>query len=177
SSIGAEREGQSLIWLLTRPLPRSAVYLGKLLATLPWALGFNLAGFALICLAAGPVGQRAFALYWPAVAAGTLAFTALFHLIGAVFRRPAVVALLYAFFIEALVGDLPGTLKRVSISYYTRCLMYHEARGQGVELEDSAVFVPVSPETAWAVLLGATVALTLVGMAVFARSEYRDDAG
>src|SRR5262249_39794845 len=38
-AIGGEREAQSLVWLLTRPLPRSTIYLAKFIAVLPWSLG------------------------------------------------------------------------------------------------------------------------------------------
>ena len=39
----------------------------------------------------------------------TLTFCALFYLIGAFFRRPAVLALVYAFFLEVIIGNMPGT--------------------------------------------------------------------
>src|SRR5262249_7792002 len=51
-ALGGERESQGMIWLLTRPLSRPAIYLAKFLAVLPWCLALNLGGFALICLAA-----------------------------------------------------------------------------------------------------------------------------
>src|SRR5439155_17374495 len=122
-ALGREREQRNLVWTLTRPLPRPAVYLGKFVALLPWCLVLNLAGFGLICLAGGEPGRAALGLYWPAVVMGTVAFAALFHLMGALFRRPAVVAILYAFFLETVMGNLPGHLKRGSISFYMRCLM------------------------------------------------------
>src|SRR5687768_15068087 len=49
SALGTERESRSLVWLLTRPLPRSSIYLAKFLGVLPWCLALNLGGFALIC--------------------------------------------------------------------------------------------------------------------------------
>jgi ABC-2 type transport system permease protein len=176
-SFGHEREGRSLVWLMTRPLPRSAVYLAKFLGGLPWCLGLTVGGFALLCLAGGATGREAFFLYGPGVFAGSLAFAAIFHLFGALFPRPAIVGLLYAFFFETLLSELPipGTLKRLSINYYTRCLLYSAAEGKDVPTESSSLFVPVSPTTAWVVLLGATVGLTALGMWLFARSEYRDD--
>jgi ABC-2 type transport system permease protein len=176
-SFGHEREGRSLVWLMTRPLPRSAVYLAKFLGGLPWCLGLTVGGFALLCLAGGETGREAFFLYGPGVFAGSLAFAAIFHLFGALFPRPAIVGLLYAFFFETLLSELPipGTLKRLSINYYTRCLLYSAAEGKDVPTESSSLFVPVSPTTAWIVLLGATVGLTALGMWLFARSEYRDD--
>src|SRR5262249_53379417 len=37
-AIGGERENQSLIWLLSRPLPRPAIYLAKFVSLLPWSI-------------------------------------------------------------------------------------------------------------------------------------------
>src|SRR6185437_16274413 len=101
-ALGGERESNSLIWLLSRPLPRPAIYLAKFIALLPWSFGLNLGGFGLICLVAGPPGAMAFRLFWPAVLWATLAFSALFYLMGAFFRRPAVVAIVYGFFLEVI---------------------------------------------------------------------------
>jgi len=174
-ALGGDRESRALVWLLTRPLPRSAVYLAKFVALLPWALGLNLGGFALLCLAAGEPGRMALRLYWPAVLWGTLAFAALFHLIGALFRRPAVVALVYAFFLETIAGDLPGLLKRASISFYTRCLMFDAAGNYGVGPDKPGVYAPVDGTTASLVLGLIIVGLTVLGMVRFARMEYGED--
>src|SRR5262245_60258996 len=117
--LGREREANNLLWVLTRPIPRPAIFFAKYLALLPWCLLLNLGGFALLCLAGGQPGRLAFELYWPAVFWGTLAFSALFHLLGACLRRAAVIALLYAFFLETIMGNMPGQFKRLSISFYT----------------------------------------------------------
>src|SRR5262249_12329108 len=123
-ALGNERESRTLLWLVTRPMPRPAIYLAKYVAALPWSLGLNLVGFASSCVAAGAPGYLVLRLYWPAVFLGTIAFAALFHLLAALFRRPAIVGLIYAFFFETLVGDLPGDLKRCSLSFYVRSLMF-----------------------------------------------------
>jgi len=177
SALGTDRENRSLIWLTTRPLPRSGIYLAKFFALVPWCLAMNLGGFVLICLSGGETGRRAMVLYWPAVAAGSLTFAAVFHLIAALFSRPAIVGLLYAFFFETILSELPvpGTVKRLSINYYTRCLMYSSARGEDVPIESDSIFVPVSDRVAWLVLIGATVIITAVGMWLFARTELKDD--
>jgi ABC-type transport system involved in multi-copper enzyme maturation permease subunit len=174
-AFGAEREGRTLIWLLTRPMPRSAIYLAKFVGTLPWCLAFSVGGFVALCLAGGEQGRTALRLYWPAAVAGTVAFAALFHLIGAVFRRPVVVGLVYVFFFEALVANLPGSLKLLSLTFYTRCLMYNEASAAGYPVNMLDVTGAVTDTTAWAVLLGASVGLTVLGMWLFARGEHRDD--
>jgi hypothetical protein len=101
----------------------------------------------------------------------------LFHLIAAIFPRPAVVSLLYAFFFETILSELPvpGTVKRLSINYYVRCLMYEAGEPLGVLTESDELFVPVTNFTAWLLLLGGAVVMTLVGMWWFSRAEYRDE--
>jgi ABC-type transport system involved in multi-copper enzyme maturation permease subunit len=175
-ALGDERESRSLVWLLTRPLPRAGIYLAKFVALLPWSIGLNLGGFALLCLAAGPFGLPSLRLYGPAILMGTLAYCALFHLMGAWFRRPAVVAIVYTFFVETFVGGLPGQMKRASISFYTRCLMLDS--GQKEDLQPSPnldLYMPVGSVTAWIVLAGVTILLLALGTWVFARTEYQDE--
>lgn len=172
--VGREREAQNLLWVLIRPLPRPAIYLAKFVALLPWCLLLNLGGFVLICLAGGRVGLTALSLYWPAVLWGTLAFAALFHLLAAAFRQAAVLALLYSFFIEMVVGNLPRDLKRFSLSFYMRCMMYDEAGGMGIRPDNPLIYQTVSGTTACLVLAGATVALLAIGAFIFARKEYGD---
>lgn len=177
AAIGAEREGRTLIWLTSRPLPRWAVYLAKFLGVLPWCLLASAGGFAVLCLAGGELGRRAAVTYWPAVLAGTIGFTALFHLMGAVFRRPAVVGLVYVFFFETLVANLPGSLKQLSLNFYVKSLLYNEARsavGTAVP-EQLEVYAPTDSTSAWLVLIGAAVGLTLLGMAWFSRQEPQDE--
>jgi hypothetical protein len=175
-ALGGERESSSLVWLLTRPLPRPAIYLGKFVALLPWSVGLNLGGFALICLAAGRPGAQAFRLFWPAILAATLTFTALFYLMGACFRRPAVVAIVYSFCLEIVLGNMPGYLKRVSVGFYARCMMFDAAGEYGVQPDNPMVFMPVSGSTALTVLLGAAVGLLALGTFLFSRMQYKEEA-
>ena len=177
AGLGAERESRTLIWLLTRPLPRWAIYLAKFLGGLPWCLAASGGGFVVLCLAGGSLGLRALATYWPAVIAGTIGFAALFHLLGAVFRRPAVVGLVYIFFFEMLVANLPGSLKQLSLNYYTRSLLYNEASAAltVVSQESLDVYAPASGPVAWATLLAAAVGFTVIGMVVFSRQEPQDE--
>jgi hypothetical protein len=173
-ALGGEREGRTLVWLLTRPLSRWSIYLAKFVALLPWSVGLNVGGFALLCVLAGRPGLLAFRLYWPAVCAGTLTLSALFHVMGACFQRAAVIGLVYSFFLESIVGSLPGQMKRLSISFYTRCLMFDAARDYGVQPEKPSIYLPVTGSTAWFVLVGVTIVLLVVGTALFTRLEYRD---
>jgi ABC-type transport system involved in multi-copper enzyme maturation permease subunit len=174
-AIGGDRESRSLIWLLSRPLPRPAIYLAKFVALLPWAIGLNVGGFAILCLGAGPPGRLAFELFWPAVLLSTLAFASLFLLLGAAFRRPAILAIVYSFCLEVVLGNMPGYMKRVSVGFYARSMMYERAYEFGVQPDRPGVFLPVEGATAALVLLGATAALVGLGMWVFSRAQYHSE--
>lgn len=173
-AIGGERENQSLIWLLSRPLSRPAIYLAKFLALLPWTVGLALGGFGLLCYLAGPPGWLAWKLDWPVMIWTTLAFSALFHLLGVSVRRPAVVAVLYVFFLEILINLMPGYLKRFSISYYARCMIFDVGGPFGVSPENPRIFMPLDATTAWLVLITMTLSFLLIGVLIFSRSQYRD---
>jgi ABC-2 type transport system permease protein len=173
-ALGGDREHNSLVWLLTRPMSRPAIYLAKFVALLPWSIGLNVGGFAVLCLAGGQPGALALRLFWPAVLWTTLAFTALFYLMGAYFQRPAVIAIVYSFFLETLLGNMPGYLKRVSIGFYARCMMFEAAQNHGVQPEKPSVFLPVDGTTAMLVLAGLTVGLLVVGSLLFSRSQYHE---
>ncbi len=175
AAFGTERESGSLVWVMTRPIPRSAIYLAKFLGTLPWCVVFGLGGFVVLCLAGGEYGVRALKMYWPAAVAGTIAFSAMFHLIGALFRRPVVVGLVYVFFYEALVAALPGSLKLLSLTFYSRSIVYNAATGAGYTTNMLDLPQAESTANAFAVLAIATIGLTSLGMWLFARLEYRDD--
>lgn len=175
--LGREREARNLIWLLTRPLPRWAMYLAKFVALLPWALLLSLGGFALICAAAPVPGRLAVQLYWPAILWGTLAFCAVFHLMGAVSRRPAVLAILYSFFLETIMGNMPGHMKRLSLSFYTRCLMFDSAEEFGIRPARPHIYLPVSGPVALSVLIAVTLLALAAGMYLFSRREYLDVSG
>jgi ABC-2 type transport system permease protein len=171
-AIGGERENRSLIWLLSRPLPRPLIYLAKFVSLLPWALGMNLGGFALLCVAAGPAGRPALAAYWPSVVWATLTFSSLFLLIGALFRWPAVVSIVYSFCLELVFGLMPGYLRYASINFYAKCLMFQEALAMGVESDKPEVYL--SKTTALTVLVLTATALLALGMWLFSRKQYHE---
>jgi ABC-2 type transport system permease protein len=173
-AVGGDREQNSLIWLLARPLPRPAIYLAKFVALLPWTVGLNMGGFALLCAAAGRPGLTALRLFWPAVLCATLAFAALFQLMGAAFRRPAIVAIGYSFFLEIILGNMPGVMKRVSIGFYAHCMMLEAAERHGIQIDRPNVYWPVDGMTAIIVLMTATAALLVLGMVVFSRTQYHE---
>jgi len=201
SSIGSEREEQTLIYLLTTPLPRPAIYLVKFCASTTIALAWALGGLLLLCVLADPAvrqlmtrmpigwlrvseldpddvahwGLDALKLIWPAVLLTALCYSSLFHALGAVFRRGTIISLAYAFFIELLLGNMPGILKRVSVSFYYTCMVYESGRDLPIKLPmGTDLFLPIGGSTAAGVLALVSAGLLAWGTIVFTRREYRD---
>jgi ABC-2 type transport system permease protein len=176
SAIGEERDERTLVYLLIRPLSRYRIYLAKGMGILPLVLAVGVGGFLLICAAAGPAGWETGRLFDGAVMRGCIVYTALFLLFGAVFHRPLVLAVCYAFFCETLVGNMPGTIKRLAVSFHTKCLMYDVGRPFGVTPDSDAQFVAISGDTAAWVLDLVALFLFALGAYLFHRKEYRDFA-
>ena len=66
-------------------------------------------------------------------------------------------------------------MKRVSLSFYTRSLIFDAAANYGVTPEKPSVYLPVEGSTAWVVLLSLTAAFLLLGMIRFSRAEYVEE--
>jgi ABC-type transport system involved in multi-copper enzyme maturation permease subunit len=175
ASISSDREEQTLVYLLVTPLPRPLIYCGKYSAALVLALSWTLGSMAILCQVAGSAGWGPFRHFWPAVLLATLAYVSLFHLLSAVFRRATIIALVYTLFLEVVLGNMPGIVKRVAITFYTRCLIFDAGESFGVGPaggQNPALFLPVSGQTAWVVLCVLAVTLFLLGMWQFSRREY-----
>jgi ABC-2 type transport system permease protein len=177
SGIGAEREDQTLIYLLIAPLPRSLTYFIKGLASFALVSGWTAGTLFLLCRLAGKPGAELFPLFVPAALLGGLAYASLFLLLGAIFRHGTIISLVYWFFLEVLFGNLPGIVKRVSVAFYVRCLIYDSAK----ELKlgplgrvAREMFLPVTGTTAAITLSATIVVLLMVGLLLFDRREYRD---
>ena len=174
SSIGGDREDRTLVFLLVRPIPRALVLLAKFAATLPLVLGMVVGSFWLYCRLAGEVGEVAFPLYVPALIFMTLAYVCLFHLFAVSFRHSTIIALIYSLFMEVLLGNMPGIVKRVAVNYYGRALMYAAGASEGLPDPDRRWFELLSVESASWALVGIAAGGLLLAALVFSRREYRD---
>jgi ABC-2 type transport system permease protein len=174
ASIGGDREDRTLVFVLVRPIPRALVLVAKFTATLPLVLGLVVGSFWLYCRLAGEVGQAAFPLYLPAMIYMTLAYVCLFHLFAVAFRHSTIIALVYALFMELLLGNLPGIIKRVAVNYYGRSILYAAGAERGLPPPDPQWFEPLSVWAASWALAGIAVGGLLLAILIFSRREYRD---
>lgn len=174
ASISGDREDRTLVFLLVRPIPRALVLLAKFTATLPLVVGFVVGSFWLYCRLAGEVGQLAFSLYLPAMTLMALAYVSLFHLFAVAFRHATIIALIYALFVEVILGNMPGIVKRVAVNYYGRSIMYAAGEPEGLKPPPADWFEPLSTETATWALVGIALGGIVLAAVIFSRREYRD---
>jgi len=174
AAISGERSEQTLVYLLTTNIPRPLVYLSKYAAALLLTLGMTLGGLAVLCLVPGKIGLEALGVFWTVTACATTAYVGLFLLFSAWLRRATFLALAYALMIETLTGNIPGVVKRITVSFYAKSWLYES--GVTLDLAPSGValglFDPVSAATAQSVLALASVGFLALGIWVFSRKEY-----
>lgn len=175
AGVASDREEQTLVYLLTTPLPRPWIFAAKAGAALAISLGWTIGSLTLLCYLAGQPGMDTFHTVWRSVIASTVAYVALFQLFSVVFRRATIVALGYSLFLETLVGNMPGIVKRLTVCFYTRCMIFESAEGLGIGPTgqfNSLLFQPIPGSSAEAILYSASAALLLTGLLVFSTREY-----
>jgi ABC-2 type transport system permease protein len=177
SGIGGEREDRTLIYLLISSIPRPVVYLMKGLAGLSLVAAWTAGTLFLMCRLAGEPGTMLMTVFLPASLLGGLAYASLFLLVGALFRHGTIISLVYWFFLEVLFGNLPGIVKRVSVAFYVRCMVYEAGGDLNLGPAHRAareMFLPVTGTTATLTLIAGILTLLMAGLIAFEKREYRD---
>ena len=174
AAISEERSEQTLVYLLTTNIPRPLVYLAMYAAALLLTLGMTLGGLAVLCLVPGKIGLEALGVFWTVTACATTAYVGLFLLFSAWLRRAIFLALAYALMIETLTGNIPGVVKRITVSFYAKSWLYETGKPLDLAPTGAALglFNPVSAASAQWVLVLASVGFLALGMWLFSRKEY-----
>lgn len=133
SWVADELEGKTLTYLLTRPISRASILVGKFTAFLAIAISFTLPPVVLsyLLLVTGE-GGRGLAATAPDLfrdmgvcVLALLSYGAVFTLLGCFLKRPLLPGLLYLFVWETVASHLPGYLPRFTLSAYLRSLVTH----------------------------------------------------
>jgi len=131
SLIADEVDDKTITYLFTRPVPRSAVLLGKYFSYLACVVLLVLPSVVVIYFLVIPIGGS-IGQSFPQLAedlgmlvAGLASYGALFAFVGARVKRPLIVGLVFAFGWETTVLLIPGYLKRLSVLYYLQALVPH----------------------------------------------------
>ncbi len=129
--VSEEIEDRTITYLLTSPIPRAAILLGRWSASFVW-LGLLVAGSlagVLALLGASPSRAAGvvpgFELFWTLLAIGTIGcgvYSAGFAALGARIKHPMIVGLAYTFAIEVFLTNLPGKTRSATVQFYLRSM-------------------------------------------------------
>jgi ABC-2 type transport system permease protein len=132
-----EVEDKTITYLFTRPIPRGAVLVGKFLAYLACTFlvvlpSVMIVYFLLVPFSALPQTFSSLLVDLGLLALGLAVYGGVFAFVGAFFKRPLVIGLLFAFGWEQVVLALPGYLKQFTIAFYLQALVPHAMPSEGV---------------------------------------------
>lgn len=152
-AIGPEIDDGSIVYLLSKPVKRSTIIFTKLIVAIAVTMVFSavptfIAGFVL-----NGNGQQVAVAYTVAALVASIAYSALFLLLGTVSRHAVVIGLVYALVWETLFGSLISGAKTLSVQQWSLALA-EKVTGDG--LIDSEVGLT----TATVLLVAVTVAAT-----------------
>ncbi|MFF5502651.1 ABC transporter permease [Streptomyces roseolus] len=152
-AIGPEIDDGSIVYLLSKPVKRSTIITTKLIVAIAVTMAFS----ALPTLIAGFIlngnGQQVAVAYTVAALVASLAYSALFLLLGTISRHAVVIGLVYALVWEALFGSLVAGARTLSVQQWALALA-QKVTGEG--LISSDVALPTAAILLVAVTLGAT---------------------
>jgi len=177
SLVADEVEGKTLTYLLTRPITRPAILLGKFAAYVVTSLVFvwpvTVATFFLLATTRGAEGlsSRVPVLFQDlgVLALGLVAYGALFTLLGVLVKRPVIPGLLFLYVWE-LVAWIPGYLPRFTVTAYLRSLLSHRPAEEGL----AQLFGQVLFGTGESLLTLAAMTVLFLALAfwIFSEREY-----
>ena len=177
--IADEVEDKTITYLFTRPIRRAAVLLGKYLAYLACTIFVVLPSVMLVYLLIVPMQGSLGGSFIDLVkdlallALGLAVYGALFGFIGAKFKRPLLIGLIFVFGWEQAALAFPGYLKQLTIAYYLQSLVPHAMPSDNTLSLIQGIFRENPPLVTSLIWLGAIwiVFLALAGWVV-ERREY-----
>jgi len=137
SLMADEVEDKTITYLFTRPIPRGAVLVGKYLAYLACTVFVVLPSLVLVYLLIVPLKGSLGAAFPDLLkdllllGLGLAVYGALFAFVGAKFKRPLLIGLIFVFGWEQASLAFPGYLKQFTVMYYLQAIVPHAMPAQG----------------------------------------------
>lgn len=189
--VSEELEQRTVVYVLTRPLPRWRLLLARFVVSFAVVAAITLLSLLLLALAVfGPthVGSVALGPDVRALLIGAWTYCAVFLLLGALLPRPLIYGLLYVFGWEGIVTILPGSFARLSLMSYLRVIAAREIGDTPAATGDAgnnfltnigrAPDMAISTHQAYLILGIVSLVALCAAVAVFSTREYvpREDA-
>jgi len=179
--VADEVEDKTITYLFTRPIPRGAVMLGKFLAYFVCTVFVVLPSLMIVYFLMGLSGGGSLAATFPTllkdfgiIILGLLAYGGLFAWVGARFKRPLVIGLIFVFGWEQVALLIPGYVHNLTIIYFLQSLAPQGDTGADglMAVLQKLVSQHASVPVALGMLIGIGVVFVGLAMRVIARKEY-----
>jgi len=171
SLINSEIANRTISYLSTRFLRREELFLYRYAGSIPVAFVVVAVPIA-VCLALLDIHTghldtlKHLANYYVVLFIGFVAYNAFFAFLGVVMKRPLMVGLLFSFFWEILLANLPGKIPYMTLMFYLRSISYHMANTSW-----SYQMEPFSAAASTLVILSVTAVFLLLGIYVFRNKD------
>jgi ABC-type transport system involved in multi-copper enzyme maturation permease subunit len=138
SLMADEVEDKTITYLFTRPISRGAVLVGKYLAYLGCTVFVVLPSVVLVYLLVVPLKGSLGAAFPNLIkdllllGLGLAVYGAVFAFVGAKFKRPLLIGLVFVFGWEQATLAFPGYLKQFTVMYYLQAIVPHAMPNDGV---------------------------------------------
>lgn len=152
-AIGPEIDDGSVVYLLAKPVKRPTIIVTKLIVAIAVTMVFSAVPTLIAGLILNGNGQQIAVAYTIAALVASIAYAALFLLLGTITRHAVVLGLVYALVWEALFGSLVSGAKDLSVQQWSLAVAHKVSGG---DLITSEVGLPM----ATVLLAGVTVAAT-----------------
>lgn len=182
SLIKDDEEEGTLVYLTSRPVPKSVILLAKMAALTGFSSAVLLLGSLAFQLAFGLAGDEGLpdlALRWrflAATALGALVYGSLFTLVGLLSQRGMIFGIVYGFLSELVLVNIPAIVNRLTVMHWLRSIAV-SGEELPAEVEELLGFFRLmdlaEPGTAVPVLLCLTAACVGLSMLVISRLELR----
>ncbi|GIV01931.1 MAG: hypothetical protein D6724_09415 [Armatimonadetes bacterium] len=173
-----EVTGRTISFLLTRPVPRWKLFLGKWIGAVTVTVLISLGSCiltAVICYGADvPANMLRRDLL--VLTAGAITYSSLFALLSTLSKRPWIIAAVFAFFWESWVAYVPGDFRRLSVMTYLKQLSPHadltQTESAFAPLQEAFQATPIDPMTCWNTLAVLTLVSLVIAVAIFSSAEF-----
>ncbi|MET8284997.1 ABC transporter permease [Streptomyces sp. NPDC048448] len=152
-AIGPEIDDGSVVYLLAKPLKRSTIIFTKLIVAVAVTMAFSAVPTFIAGMILNGNGQQIAVAYTVAALVASIAYAALFLLLGTVTRHAVVFGLVYALVWEALFGSLVSGARTLSVQQWALAVA-HKVTGGDLVTSD------VGLTTATVLLAAVTVLAT-----------------
>jgi ABC-type transport system involved in multi-copper enzyme maturation permease subunit len=171
-----EVEGKTLTYLVTRPIPKPAVVLGKYAAYTAVMIGMVGPGLGLSFLVLNlgrlqdPSTYGLLGRYLGVLILGLLSYGALFTFFGSALKRSIFFGLLFSFGWENVIQYFPGSTQRLAIVHYLKSFLPAAPAGRFSFL--TFRLEPTSPGLALLMLFAIAAAFLALACLFFSKKEY-----